>query len=89
MLLGLIGAVAPGRVEAADQMPAIEGIGAPISFERRLLAIELIADLEVFLDPRVAQPGISLALADVLLRASVDVDGAEEGQLRSLFITTL
>jgi len=52
--LGFGDRVAPGRIEAADEMAAVERVGRPIRLECRLLAVELIADLEIVLDAGIA-----------------------------------
>ena len=54
MFLGFSHRVAPGRIETADEMAAVERVGGSIRFECRLLAVELIADLEIGIDARIA-----------------------------------
>ena len=54
MLFRFCDRVAPGRIEASDQMPAVERVGGSVGFECRLLAVELVTDLEIGVDARIA-----------------------------------
>src|SRR5262245_5915796 len=65
-------------------MAAVERVCTAVRLEGRLLAIELVADLEVVFDARVSEPVVTLALADILLLAAVDIDATEEGELALL-----
>ena len=80
VFLGDIHGLAPGGVQPANQVPAVERTLCAVGLRHGLGLIKLVSDLVLFFDARIEIPFVARAFADILLQVAADVHRAEEGQ---------